>query len=529
MSRQHWIKIAPKFLILLFVFLSCSFSFAQEPKEIEANYLFRDAFYAPPALKLKYDVYESTGFLLVRDKKRGGNSEFSIVTGFEDPVIESRVLKNVRSIDVANQFLEKNSRKIFFERVPIKEVPLISPDGTEISRFWVGQRAFPSLDQAKAKIIEVKTTIETNGGNFDRSLELINEFFPEEPAPTAAEVKARFKSEEEIALQILDWLDVGQPNHYGPLGLVPGHLLGVASGESVLWQAFGETSFRWTNLDRGGFNDQVGYVTNRFVFKGLRLIGEPTIDPYVEVTSALETQGANFPKHLDLTAGLEYRPFARSEFFENFNFTGLYILKFVRNYRFYIQYVERKNISDEILLSPDTDFQGGADIFYEWGVDLDLPWVIHEREGLVDYIHDFIWGEYYGNYHYRNTNFSSVDDYHAWIYNSSLTLGIKWPSIPLPNNPINPELLLMPYVRLEHTTVPRRSDLSFDNRIFVALGVRWMPFRSYQFEHNEWLFKTKFFAEYVGVGGVHHPGGAHPADVPNNDLRVGLNISYKRY
>ena len=87
----------------------------------------------------------------------------------------------------------------------------------------------------------------------------------------------------------------------------------------------------------------------------------------------------------------------------------------------------------------------------------------------------------------------------------------------------------MPYVRLEHITVPRRSDLSFDNRIFVAAGIRWMPFRSYQFEHNEWLFKTKLFAEYVGVGGVHHPGGAHPADVPNRDWRAGINVSFKMY
>lgn len=518
-------------LILTIFLLACAPNvFAQQAAEEPAvNYLFRDSFYAPPSLKLKYDIYETAGFLLVRDAKRGGNSEFSIITNFDAPVIESRVLKNIRTVDNAKSFLEKNTRKIFFERIPIREIPLVQKDGTVQPRYWVGQRAFSSLDQAKAKIIEVKTTVEKNGGNFDRSLELINEFFQEEPAPTPAQVSANYMAEEEMALQLLDWLDIGEPNNYGPLGLVPGHILGVASGESLLWQAFGESTFRWTNLDRAGFNDQVGYFTNRVAFRGIRFIGEPTIDPFVEVTAALESQGANFAKHLDLVGGLEYRPLGRVAFFENFNYEGLYFLKFVRNYRFYVQYMERKNITDEITGSADHDLHAGVDIFYEWGVDLDLPWVIPQRSGLLDWIHDYIWGEYYGNYNWRRTNFTSIDGYHAWVYNSSLILGIKWPSIPLPKNPINPEFLLMPYLRFEHITVPRRLDLSYDNRIYLAAGVRWMPFRSYQFEHNEWLFKTKLFAEYVGIGGAHHPGGAHPSDVPNRDWRAGINVSFKRY
>ncbi|MBI3999707.1 MAG: hypothetical protein HY351_03750 [Candidatus Omnitrophica bacterium] len=531
--RSFWPPRSDVVIVLLVSFLFCFtpnlFSAPEgPPQEPQVNFLFRDTFYASPALKLKYDVYESNGFLLVRDSKRGSNTEFSVVTGFSDPVLESRILKNIRSIEDASTFLEKNTRKIFFERIPIKELPLIGKSGTLQPQFWIGQRAFHSLDKAKAKIVEVKSAVETNGGNFDRSLELITEFFPEEPAPTPQAVHANYLAEEELALKILDWLDVGEKN-YGALSLVPGHLIGTAPGEPMLWQSFGESTFRWTNLDRAGFNDQVGYWTNRIVFKGLRFIGEPTLDPYVEVTAALESQGANFPSHLDLVGGLEYRPFSRVNFFENFNYGGFYLLKFVRNYRFYVQYLERKNLTDEITGSPDTDLWAGVDIFYEWGVDLPLPWVVPDRDRISEWIHDFVWGEYYGNYNWRDTNFSSVDGYHAWVYNSSLTLGIKWPTIPLPKNPINDQLTLMPYVRFEHITVPRRSELSFDNRIFVAAGIRWMPFRSYQFEHNEWLFKTKLFAEYVGVGGVHHPGGANPADVPNRDWRAGINVSFKRY
>lgn len=531
MQKPSFHKLATISVFAFFFFILTPRLFSEPPipkQEPEANFLFRDSFYAPPKLKLRYDIYEANGFLLVRESKRGSNTEFAVVTGFQDPVLESRVLKNIRTVDDAKVFLEKNTRKIIFERIPIRELPLISKDGTPSPRFFVGQRAFHSLEQAKAKIIEAKTAIETGGGNFDRSLELVSEFFPEEPAPTPQAVHANYLAEEELALKILDWLDVGEEN-YGPMTLVPGHLIGVGSGEPILWQSFGETSFRWTNLDRGGFNDQVGYWTNRLVFKGIRFIGEPTIDPYVEVTAAAETQGSNFQDHLDLTAGLEYRPFSRVNYLENFNLQGLRLLKFMRNYRFYVQYMERKNLTDEITGSRDTDLWAGVDIFYEWGIDLPLPWVIPERNEITDWISDYVWGEYFGNYVYKRTDFSSIDGYHAWVYNSSLIIGVKWPTIPLPANPINDEITLMPYVRLEHTTVPRRSERADLNRIFVAAGVRWMPFRSYQFEHNEWLFKTKLFAEYVGIGGTHHPGGAHPADVPNTDWRVGLNVSFKRY
>ncbi|OGW86936.1 MAG: hypothetical protein A3C35_00120 [Omnitrophica bacterium RIFCSPHIGHO2_02_FULL_46_11] len=504
-----------------------SFHTTTEHQELPINYLFRDTFYVPPSLKLKYDIYETAGFLLVRDTKRSGNSDFSVVTGFAGPILEARVLKNIRTADDANMFFGKNARKIFFERIPIKELPLVSKSGSPVSFFWVGQRAFPSLDKAKAKIIEVKTATETNGGDFERALTLVTEFFPEEPGPTPEAVRANYLAEEELALKMLDWLDIGEKG-YGLLQLVPGQLLGTALGEAILWQSFGDTSFRWTNFDRGGFNDQVGFYTNRIVFKGIRFFGEPTIDPFIEATVALETQGANFTKHLDLIAGLEYRPLGRALFPENFTFQGVHILQFMRNYRLFVQYMERKNLTDEIPGSADTDLWAGVDIFYEWGIDMDAPQAKIQYNHFADWVHDYVWGEYYGSYRWEKTDFSTVDGYNSWLYNSSVVLGIKWPSIALPRNPVNDELLLMPYFRFEHVTNPRRLDLSHQNRMFVAVGVRWMPFRSYQFEHNEWLFKTKFFGEYVGIGGAHFPGGAHPGDVPNTDWRVGVAVSFKR-
>jgi hypothetical protein len=504
-----------------FFLLSLGTVFAVSSQEPSVNYLFRDSFYVPASLKLKYDIQEIAGFLLERDPKRGWNSQWSVVTGFQDPVLESRTLKNIRTASEAKTFLERNMRKIFFERVPIKELPLISKAGEPAPRFWVGQRAFPSLEEAQAEIAKAKSAIETGGGNFDRALELVTEFFPEETAPTQEEIQARYKMEEKIALEVLDWLQAGE-KLYGPL-------TGVPQGEPILWQSFGDTSFRWTNLDRGGFNDQVGFWTNRMVFKGLRFLGEQTVDPYVEVTTALESQGANFTKHLDLVGGLEYRPLGRAAFLDNFNFDGIHVLRFARNYRWFIQYMERKNLTDEIAGSRDTDLWIGTDVFYEWGLDLTSGTREGRRRRWSEWIQDYVWGEYYGSYRYERTDFSTIDSFNSWILNSSAVFGLKWPSLDLPSNPINDELTIMPYVRLEHVTNNRRPKLSHQNRFFVSGGIRWMPFRSYQFANNEWLFKTKFFAEYVGIGGVHHPGPSKPADVPNRDWRVGASVSFKRY
>ena len=493
---------------------------SQSPQEPRVNYLFRDTFYASPDLKLKYDIYETADFLLVRGQERGPTGEFAVMTGFEGPVIESRVLKNVRTIEAANAFLEKNTRKIFFERVPIKELPLARTDGSVVPMFWVGQKAFSSLEQAQSSVAEVRAIVEAGGGNFDRALTLIGEFFPEAPAPTEEEAMARYLREEELALKVLDWLDIGEE----PFGIFQG----VPPGEKILWQSFGETSYRFTNLDSPNYDSQVGYWTNRIVFRGIRFIGEPTVDPFVEVTAALESNGKNFPSHLDLIAGLEYRPFQRIAYFENFNVDGLQLLKFMRGYRLFIQYMERRNLTDEITGSRDIDLWFGAGIFYEWGLDLKEPWAKKHRERVSDWIREFVWGEYYGSYRYERSDFAAIDEFNSWVWNSSLILGLKWPSIQLPKNPVNDELLLMPYLRFEHVTNPRRTSLGYQNRLFVVGGIRWMPFRSYQFQNNEWLFLTKIFAEYVGIGAVQHPGSVS-GNVPQRDWFIGAKASFKRF
>ncbi len=170
----------------------------------------------------------------------------------------------------------------------------------------------------------------------------------------------------------------------------------------------------------------------------------------------------------------------------------------------------------------------GVDIFYDFGLKLPDFGYKPSRTGFADYLYDFVWGEYFATYHWEQTNLSGIKTYQSWVLNSSVTLGVKWPTIPLPLNPVNNELVFMPYLRFEHVTNPNRS-LYYQNLMHVAVGVRWMPFRSYQFSENEWLFKTKLFFEYIGIPSAIRYSANTPPDTPGRDLRFGVNISYKRF
>ncbi|MBI4388463.1 MAG: hypothetical protein HY582_05420, partial [Candidatus Omnitrophica bacterium] len=371
--------------------------------------------------------------------------------------------------------------------------------------------------------VSTKTAIEGNGGDFKRAIDLIDEFAPAEPkAETPQEAKARFEREEDFAIKVMDWLDVGE-KLYGPF-----HTRDSPWGERILWQSFGESSFRFTNLERDEYLAQVGYWTNRLVLKGIWGPWGTTFDPYVEVTPTLESNGPDYKSNLQLIGGIEWYPFIRSATLQNYRPWGIPLLNFARNYRLFAQYMERENIKDEITGSKSTDFRAGVDIFYEWGLDLPTLGNHPIRKRISDYVHDFIWGEYYGTYHFEHTNFSSIKNYSSFILNSSIVLGVDWPTIPLPPNPVNDSLHFMPYVRFEHVSNPNH-PLHYQNQYFTAAGLRLMPFRSYQFSENEWLFKTKIFFEYVGIGGVIWPSANTPVDTSNRDLRFGINISYKRY
>jgi len=514
-------------LALLFSF-SSPFSLHAEPEQVSKepaiNFILRDTFYFSPDLKIKYNTYESDGFLLIKEKRPDMNSKFSIVSGFDGAVLESLAMKNVNTIEEAHIYLKKNAKVTRFMNVMIKDLPLPKKDSALATHYWIGEKSYPSIELAQASIVAAKTAVETRGGDFERAIKLSEEFSPMEPkVTTEEEVASNYQQEEKLAIKAMDWLHVGD-KLWGPLN-TPGY----PYGEPVLWQSFGESSFRFTNLSHQEYNSQVSFWVNRIVLKGIRAPFGTTLDPYLEVTPSLETNGLNFPSNLVLTGGIEWYPLIRNVWLQNYRGIGdVPWLDFVRGYRFYIQYMHEENLKDEIVGTKDYDVRAGIDIFKEWG--LELPKLgskpIHNK--FMDYVNDYVWGEYYGSYHYEATDLSPLKDFNSFIVSNSLALGVKWPSIPLPHNSVNNEFLLMPYLRFEEAT-NMNHPLSYQNYYFVAAGLRWMPFRSYEYMDNEWLFKCKIFFEYIGMGGVFRPSANTAIDTPIRDYRIGINFSHRRF
>ncbi|MDP3920908.1 MAG: hypothetical protein Q8R76_08905 [Candidatus Omnitrophota bacterium] len=483
--------------------------------------LFAEHFFMGPDQKLAYQTTELSGFVLVPETELGSGSRYSIVTDFGENVLRTRPLPNAKDVREIRKWFDEVMESGTFEGAEIRRLKLAGADGTEHYLYYVGHRGYLSEDKARGEIIMIKAVVEASGGDFKKMVEEAQNYIRiqiEADLPPQ-KTQAQFEKEEQLFLKYIDQLDIGN-KLYGPF-------YGIPSGEPLVWQSFGETTWRQTNLDAENFADQVGFWTNRLVFKGIRF-PLSTVDPFVEATAALESNGVDAASHLDLSAGLEWRPFQYNTFFYNFRPWGLPLLEWVKNYRAYVQYFNRKNLKGEIIGSRDYDLRAGVQIFYEWGVDLP-PVSEKSPDSVPEFVRRYVWGEYFGDYRFEMTNFSSLNNFDAFIWNSSVILGFKLPGIPLPPNPFNDELVLMPYLHAEHVN---NSEFSFpfQNRYFLGAGVRWMPFMSYRFKENEWLSKTKLFVEYVGVGGVQNAKQDGEAPFATNwDLRFGMSFSQRRF
>lgn len=491
---------------------------------LSAPNLFARHFFMTADQRLAYKLHEIRDLLFMETPDPRHNTRYSLVTNFGSKIIQSQLVPELSDFQAARKWVEENTEVAVFEGVEIKRVK-VPFSGQEKYIYFVGHKGFDSAEEAQTETAQVKALVEAQGGNFSEAVSEAQRYaratVPEAAAEVEVTTQAQFEKEEKIMLKFLDQLDIGN-ELFGPFQ-------GVPSGERITWQSFGETSWRETNLDRRNFNAQVGFWTNRLVFKGIR-VPFNTIDPFVEATAALESNGKDFASHLDLTGGLEWRPFARSAALYNFRPWGLPLLEWVRNYRFYIQYTDRKNLKDEIAGSRDYDWIGGIQIFYEFGVE---PPELGETSPatIPDYLRRYVWGEYFGSYHYEATNFGTEPegDFDAFLLNSSLIFGVKLPGVPLPDNPLFEEIILMPYMRFEHTHNLQHSFF-YQNYYFLGAGVRWMPFATQRFKENEWLAKTKIFAEYVGIGAVQYVRqDGEPPNTLRRDWRIGVNISQKRF
>ena len=521
MRRPHW------WLILSWLALSPSHSLlAQEAASSEppANLLFRDQFYLSASEKVRRNATAAAGFLLVEQTDPQQNSKIAVISGFapKGKALRTQTLKDMQTVEQARDWLKAQKKETSFEGVPIAELPLPLAGGRVLSRYWIGNKSFSSLDEASAEIAMIQSVIQSQGGDFARAVALAQQYSepaeetqaPEEKPKTAAQ----FQREEELMLRWSDQLNLGE-KLWGPF-------MGVPSGEPILYQSFGETTWRSTNLAERKFNSQVGFWTNRIVLKGIRFPFS-TLDPFIDVTAAGESTGNDGGNQLDTVIGVEWRPFVRNAWLENFKPWGLPLLKFAKNYRVVVEYLDRRNLKDEIQNIRDFDTRFGVDIFYEWGIE--LPPIDQGREkGFAGFLSQYTWGEYFGDYKWRDTNFTGEENFDAWIFDTSLILGAKVPVMKLPPNPVNDQLMLMPYFRLGLIYNTKLSNPA-DNRYFVALGLRWMPFRDYRFANNEWLFKTKIFAEYLGIGKVQNFKQDNTLPWPDEDWRVGVAWSLRRY
>ena len=491
---------------------------AVEEAEPQPN-LFAEAFYMKPDDRLALGIFDVKGFSFVERQNRELNSRYAAVTDFAPGIVKSRTVPNIKDLNGLRKWVKDNAKSALFKNVEIRRLTFKAPSGSDENVYWVGQQSYLSADDAKSRIEGIRNLVESRGESFPTMVQQAQIYVPlEEPEPDEVP-RAQFEKEESLMLKYLDQLDIGE-KAFGPFQ-------GEGAGEPIIWQSFGETTWRNTNFSDHNFNNQVGFWTNRLVFKGIRFPWD-TINAYVEETTTMEAVSDDSKSFMKLFAGLEWRPLARNPWVQNFRPWSLPLLDFVRNYRFYVQYGDRKNIKDEILNSASHDLIWGVQIFYEWGIDLPAA-----GEGLPvtvpDYVREYVWGEYFGDYRFEMTNFGAEDDFDAFIFNSAVLLGVRLPGIPLPPNPINDEFVLMPYLKFEHVN---NTDFSFpfQNRYFMGAGVRWMPFRNYRFKENEWLSKTKVFFEYDGIGKAQNAkqDGEAPHAV-RYDFRVGVNFSSRRF
>ncbi len=476
---------------------------------------FRNSFYVSEDFKFKYDLFEYRDFVMQETYNEKWNSNVAIITEFDSNLVKSKLLRNTSSLEEAEAYIDSHIKLHPYKGLEIPELQFELQNGKTISRFWVGQRSFATLKEAQAALNQFAVNIEKQGVNFNAFVtELQENGVPfEEPEEVILGMDEDLYGggyrnvEEAMALYVWEKMDLER-------------FSGKAPDEPwFLWQSVFESTWRSTNLSYGGFNDLVGFFANRVRVRGVKMPFGSSIDPFIEGNVAFSSDGRDFDNNLVARFGAEYRPFRSMKFFDKHWFTA-----WIKNIRGYIDYGNRYATKDPIMFSPDHDWRAGVDVFKEWGIDI-------PEEGKSD----FWWGEYFGEYSFRKTGFSYLgydNGYNTFLANTRILLGVKWPRIPLPENPVNNEMLVMPYMGWEWIN-NNHIPVHFENRYFVLAGVRWMPFRNKRHEKREWLFKMKLFFEYVGIGHVQHtkaqPGQVDPAFDVNNDFRFGVNISHNRF
>lgn len=492
---------------------------AEEVAGPNPNFILRDTYYLPHSVKVDRDLYEVDGYAIVNQPNPRLNSSFALVTGFEDNVLTTYSLAHMQSVEEAGQYIQKNGVLYEESGMQIRELRVGERNETPVQLYWVGHRAFKTIDDARAAVIQTKANVEALGGDFSTAIESIRKVWKVSAKESVEASKSRPELEEEFLQNLADMTGMNT-DFFGPL-------YGPPYGERILYQSVMEGTYRTTNFEERHFDAYTAFWSHRLVFKGIRFLGDTTIDPFVEVVPAAQTDGDDGDTHLELKAGLEWRPFVRNAYLSNYQPYGVPLLDWLRNLNVFVDYRQRKNIKGRYDDGVKTyDMRAGVALFKEWGVEMPDIYEYH-KTGRWFKPNDLFWGEYFMEMYWDKTNFTAGDNLNSFIDSTqAFKIGLKWPRFPLPENPINTDLVLMPYFVFEDARSSDHADF-FRNRYYYGWGLRLMPFRDFRFMENEWLFKTKLFVEYLQD--IHYTKNKPPGPVPEKDIRLGLNVSLRRF
>lgn len=479
-----------------------------------------------PALQQKLGLRSYRGFLLLENPEENLNSQYSVILNFEHHVLESQVLVGVQDFRSAKEFIDSHIQKHKVVEKIIRELVLPLPQGQTIHLFWVGRRAYPTLEEAEAEAgktlaqgIDVKEFPKTP--KMVQVQALPETLKHETPVPSSsgkeAAVKAGGKLVEKSEAPGTS-LEPQQKEGY-PFDLdqkiknieIPGTKV-EPEEDRFYMQIFGDYSFRRTNFDfpnpsdRDYFNNVVGFLTHRFGMRAFQFYkGGPYLQPVAGLVTSLSTTDTPFENKLELFGGVAYYPFDGLEFLKKRPY-----LEWLQGIHIQALYTDLVSLRKEFT-GPTYDWLVGPFIWKQWG------WGDPFDKQPRGKFYNYIWGEIFSDAVWHKTAYSRKD-FESWNFESASWIGIKFPWI----DPLPP---LMPYVKLE-LNANEESDF-FRNRLNVFYGVRYMPFHTERFKKYEWLFPIAFYVEYGEVESYFKDDP--PDDRPDWDFRAGVKIDFNRF
>ncbi|MBI3266823.1 MAG: hypothetical protein HYZ67_07205 [Chlamydiae bacterium] len=467
-------------------------------------------------LQQKCGVESYQGFLFLENLEEGWNSNYAIVSNFEGASIESQVLWGTENFNAVKTLIDQNLKTFLYQDVQIRELVIPVKNSEKISLFWVGQKAYPTQEEAQKAV--------------DRALaegvspkEMVEH---EEEVPEIAPQSAIPSETQSTSTEGLDQAKISQgqiPSAEAtpyPLHVdekikqvaIPGTEV-EPEQDRFYWQTFGEFTWRRTNLDAPNkdnpdyFNDVVGFHSLRLIMRGMRFYeGGPTLDPYVEATFSMATNDTPFENKLVAVAGVEYRLLDNIAVLKQNPW-----LEWLTSLRLFGQYMDLSHLRQTDTAATTYDARAGMGLYKDWGWD--KPFDQEEREPFYHYL----WGELFMENAWKKTDFNR-EDYNSMTWSDVAWFGLKFPWI----GDIPP---LMPYAKVEFTASQR--DFFFQNRVFFGYGLRYMPFHTSRFKGSEWLYNFKIFAEYDDIESYFKD--EPPDDRPDWDFRVGVKIDINRF